>query len=308
MLSGHYINRHNAAVRLIADFLLHSSKGASPLHESLRLLAMDAGLHERPMDEDFDDLAAGSEALMAEWASVDLSTVPVGQDTQGSDVSLDVDALRLALKAFEDHQAKAPPILPQYLPDWILPASQSDILREWGLGVTPDLVFGVGVPSVVDSEDADWKRCNCTLILIEVGFCADLRCHLKLQEKREKYEPLLRELRKIWGHVHLVIVPIGNAGTVLERTQQALAEALAANPAHPPIKETTKLMQRLSAFAAQRLLVILQARYCSTAPTQTSQGPVGSRGSQTHSLTQARRPPKGGAAAPADPSKRGSRG
>ena len=76
-----------------------------------------------------------------------------------------------------------------------------------------------------------------------------------------------------------MIVPIGNAGTVLERTQQALAEALASNPAHPPIKETTKLMQRLSAFAAQRLLVILQARYCGSSAIQTSQGPAGPRGS-----------------------------
>ena len=62
-LSGHYINRHNAAVRLIADFLTHGPKGASAIHESLRLLYMDAGRHERPMDEDFEDLAAGSEAL-----------------------------------------------------------------------------------------------------------------------------------------------------------------------------------------------------------------------------------------------------
>ena len=217
--------------------------------------------------------------------------MPVGQDTQGSDVSLDVDALRLALKAFEDHQAKAPPILPQYLPDWILPVSQSDILREWGLGVTPDLVFGVGVPSVVDSEDADWKRCNCTLILIEVGFCADLRCHLKLQAKLDKYELLLGELRRYWGRVHLVIVPIGNVGTVLARTQEELAKALATDPAHPPLKETTKLMKRLSAFAAQRLLVILQARYCGSSAIQTSQGPAGPRGSQTTTLTHARRPP-----------------
>jgi hypothetical protein len=101
----------------------------------------------------------------------------------------------------------------------------------------------------------------------------------------------LQELRRTWGHVHLVIVPIGCAGTLLARTQEALAAALATNPSRPPIKEAAQLMKRLSAFAAQRLLSIIQTRYRSTAPTQSSQGPVGPRGSQTYSLTHARRPP-----------------
>jgi hypothetical protein len=291
VLSGHYINRHNAAVRLIADFLAHSAKGACAIHESLRLLSMDAGRFERPMAENFEALAADSEALQAEWAEVDLSSIPVGQDTRGSDVSLDVDALRQALREFDTRHAKDPAAVPKYLPDWILPTHISDILRELELGVTPDLVFGVGVKDFADPNAGPLIRQDCTLILIEVGFCADLRCHLKLQAKLDKYNILVEELKRYWGRVHLVIVPIGNAGTVLARTQEELAEALATNQAHPPIKETTKLMKRLSAFAATRLLVILQARYCGTAAIQTSQGPAGPRGSQTTTLTHARRPP-----------------
>ena len=209
------------------------------------------------MDEDFEDLAAGSEALQAEWAEVDLSSVPVGQDTRGTDVSLDVADLHKALTEFDSHHAKDPAAIPKYLPDWILPPHISGILRELGLGVTPDLVFGMGVPDFTDPNAAQIDRAACTLIIIEVGFCADLRCHLKLQAKLDKYELLLGELRRYWGRVHLVIVPIGNAGTVLARTQEELAKALATDPAHPPLKETTKLMKRLSAFAAQRLLVIL---------------------------------------------------
>ena len=149
----------------------------------------------------------------------------------------------------------------------------------------------MGVPDFADPNATQLDRAACTLIIIEVGFCADLRCHLKLQAKLDKYELLLGELRRYWGRVHLVIVPIGNAGTVLARTQEELAKALATDPAHPPLKETTKLMKRLSAFAAQRLLVILQARYCGSAAIQTSQGPAGPRGSQTTTLTHARRPP-----------------
>ena len=40
------------------------------------------------------------------------------------------------------------------------------------------------------------------------------------EARLDKYEMLLCELRRYWGRVHLVIVPIGNAVTVLARTQE----------------------------------------------------------------------------------------
>jgi hypothetical protein len=243
------------------------------------------------MTEDFDELVSATEEILADWDTVDLSSLTVGTDTVGTDVTLDGDQLRLAAEALHARQDKGPAPPPKYLPDWVLSTISSDHLRACGQGVTPDLVFGINVPDVNDPSLAVLDRSKCTLVLIEVGFCADLRCHQKYQAKLDKYEPLLQELRRTWGHVHLVIVPIGCAGTLLARTQEALAAALATNPSRPPIKEAAQLMKRLSAFAAQRLLSIIQTRYRSTAPTQSSQGPVGPRGSQTYSLTHARRPP-----------------
>ena len=289
--TGLYISRHDAAVRMIADYLLHSPKGASALHQSLRLLSRDAGRNERPMTEDFDELVSATEEILADWDSVDLSSLSVGTDIVNTDVTLDGDQLRMAAEALHTQQAKGPIPPPKYLPDWVMSTISSNHLRACGHGVTPDLVFGLGVPDVTDPTLAKFDRSKCTLVLIEVGFCADLRCHQKHQAKLDKYEPLLQELRRTWGHVHLVIVPIGCAGTLLARTQEALATALATNPSRPPLKEAAQLMKRLSAFAAQRLLSIIHTRYRSTAPTQSSQGPAGPRGSQTSSLTYARRPP-----------------
>ena len=291
VLSGHYISRHDAAVRLVADYIAHCPKGACALHQSLRLLSQDAGLNPRPMTEDFEELLLNSSKILEEWEGVDLSHIPAGLDTRGTDVSLSVEALRKAMEAFEDHKAMPPTPLPKHLPDWLLPPAISAELRGKLAGVTPDLVFGIGVPAVTDPLFAKIDRMKCTIILIEVGFCADLRCHLKHQEKLDKYEPLLQALRLIWGNVHLVSVPVGCAGTVLARTQEALAKALASNPAHPPLKETTLLMKRVSAFAAQRLLTVIQARNCSVKAKLAVTGPAGTRGSQTHSLPLARRPP-----------------
>ena len=291
VLSGHYISRHDAAVRLVADYIAHCPKGACALHQSLRLLSQDAGLNPRPMTEDFEELLLNSSKILEEWEGVDLSHIPAGMDTRGTDVSLSVEALRKAMEAFEDHKAMPPTPLPKHLPDWLLPPAIAAELRGKLEGVTPDLVFGIGIPAVTDPLFAKLERMKCTIILIEVGFCADLRCHLKHQEKLDKYEHLLQALRLIWGTVHLVSVPVGCAGTVLARTQEALAKALASNPAHPPLKETTLLMKRVSAFAAQRLLTVIQARNCSVKAKLAAQGPTGTRGSQTHSLPLARRPP-----------------
>jgi hypothetical protein len=278
-LKGLYINRHNAAVRLIATFLENGTKGASALHQSFRLLARDAGTLEQPMSEDFDTLVADAARVLVEWAEVDTPTIIAGQDTRGTDVSLDPSALRAALDTFDDRynsgESPAQPLPPKYLPDWLLSADASDRLRAAKCGVTPDLVFGMGVPDVFDPSAAVFDKKRCTLVLIEVGFCADLRCHIKHQEKLDKYTPLLDILRLTWGRVHLVIVPIGNAGTLLSRTQHDLASALASNPAHPLLKETKTLLEHVSAFAAQRLLSIIQSRYASAAAAhQSSQGPM----------------------------------
>ena len=60
----------------------------------------------------------------------------------------------------------------------------------------------------------DFDKQLCSLILIEVGFCADLSCHINREEKANKYAPLISKLKEEWGAVYLVCIPVGSAGTL----------------------------------------------------------------------------------------------
>ena len=111
-----------------------------------------------------------------------------------------------------------------------------------------------------------------------MGFGSDLNLKAKLDEKTLKYQPLLDELKKDWGGVHLVCVPIGHAGTLLAETAEHLAMALAtrrpqAGRAKADADPTTdrhalphdrklanNLLQQLSDLAATRLLQTLAHR------------------------------------------------
>ena len=84
------------------------------------------------------------------------------------------------------------------------------------------------MPDTPTPDPTTFDRKKCNLILIEVGFRRDFRCHAKLQEKTAKYVPLVTALKALWGKVKLVAVPIGHAGRTLHKTQQSLAQALSA--------------------------------------------------------------------------------
>ncbi len=62
-------------------------------------------------------------------------------------------------------------------------------------------------------------------IIIEIGLCRDLGCHIKFDEKTEKYSPLIAALRKCWGRMEFVAVPIDHAGTTLTNTLDHLTAA-----------------------------------------------------------------------------------
>ena len=68
---------------------------------------------------------------------------------------------------------------------------------------------------------------------MEVGFCRDLSCVEKKEEKTVKYAPLVAALSKHWGKVELVCIPIGHAGSTLQSTITEMANALSA--VRPPI-------------------------------------------------------------------------
>ena len=94
------------------------------------------------------------------------------------------------------------------------------------------------MPTDPSSDIDGFKRKDCSLILIEVGFCRDLGCHQKYTEKTDKYLPLLTALRQYWGRVEFVCIPIGLAGTTLIDTANDFATALA--KVHPSIASERK--------------------------------------------------------------------
>ena len=257
--SGLYINRHNAAVRCISNFLSTGPTGADSLLADMRLISCDAGTQPLPDPTDLPALLDLQEAILAQWADVDLDDLPCGTDTRGTDVSLDPAALQLALDRL--HMTSEHPIsTPRRLPDWLLPEDVSDALREEAAGVTPDIVMVHGVKDFLIPDPSTYDRSKCRVVIIEVGFCADLRCAGKLQQKRDHYERLVQELRKTWGEVVLVLIPIGNAGTLLQSSLDSLAAAVAATPDRPPTHLIKPLASKLSAMASLRLLGIIKAR------------------------------------------------
>ena len=115
----------------------------------------------------------------------------------------------------------------RYTPAWALPQDEIDGLMAAGAGAAPDIIYARGVPADLPLDIDAFNKKDCTLILFEVGFCRDLGCHQKYAEKTDKYLSLLTGLRKYWGRVEFVCIPIGHAGTTLIDTVNDFAAALA---------------------------------------------------------------------------------
>ena len=95
------------------------------------------------------------------------------------------------------------------------------------VGAAPGIIYARGVSIDHTPELDSFDRKDCSLILFEIGLCRDLGCHDKLAKKTEKYQPLLCALRRYWGRVELVCIPIGHAGTIVHDTATDIATALA---------------------------------------------------------------------------------
>lgn len=96
-----------------------------------------------------------------------------------------------------------------------------------GQGAAPDLIYARGIPDFPATPTTPAHRLECALLVVEIGFCRDLGCVERRAAKQAKYEPLIAALRKHWGAVEFVCVPIGHAGTTLQCTIDDLASALA---------------------------------------------------------------------------------
>jgi hypothetical protein len=123
---------------------------------------------------------------------------------------------------------------PIRITDWILPHETQEALFKEGHGTAPDLIYARGVPDSPSPDPSTFDRKQCILIIFEVGFCQDLGCPMRLQEKTAKYAPLVNALKALWGKVVFVAIPVGHAGTTLKEMQRHLAQALSAT--RPEIK------------------------------------------------------------------------
>jgi hypothetical protein len=118
-------------------------------------------------------------------------------------------------------------VAPRYIPAWALPQEDLDSLIAAGVGAAPDIVYARGIPDNLPSDFSAFNRKDCTLLLFEVGFCRDFGCNEKYKQHTDKYFPFLTALRKYWGRIELVCIPIGHAGTTLTDNANDFAAALA---------------------------------------------------------------------------------
>jgi len=72
---------------------------------------------------------------------------------------------------------------------WALPQQDLDLLMAARAGAAPDIVYAREVPADPSPDIDVFNKKDCSLILIEVGFCRDLACHQKYTEKTDKYPP-----------------------------------------------------------------------------------------------------------------------
>ena len=66
------------------------------------------------------------------------------------------------------------------------------MLFEAGHGTAPDLIYEREVPDTPSPDPTSFKKKQCTLILVEIGFYRDLVCDIKFDKKTEKYPPSSR--------------------------------------------------------------------------------------------------------------------
>jgi hypothetical protein len=230
-----FISRHNAACQLTHAAIRAAFKGGGTLYSphDLRLVSMDAGTKHQTTDEDIADLTLTSDEQdlttqtpppNTDWLSNPPLTPFTPQRNRRVDVSIDTKTLLIQGEGekYDEEGTKAP----RYIPAWVLPQEDLDSLRAAGAGVAPDIIYARGVPADPTPEIDSFNRKDCSLLLFEIGFCRDLGCHKKRQEKTDKYNPLLTTLRRYWGRVDLVSIPIGHAGTTLNETATDIATAL----------------------------------------------------------------------------------
>ena len=229
------ISKHNAACLLTHAAIRKAFKGGGTLHSphTLRLVSADAGTKTQTPGALMAVLSTPDSPPVLQpeprdWLDLELdtATTPTPQrHPRHVDVSADIRDL-LHQREANDHDQECTSA-PNYIPEWVLPSAELQALIDEGKGAAPDLIYARGIPDFPNPPPTNVCRSECALLLIEIGFCRDLGCVEKRDEKHAKYEPLITALRRHWGAVELVCIPIGHAGTTLQSTIHDMSSALA---------------------------------------------------------------------------------
>jgi hypothetical protein len=214
-----------------------ASKGGAALHRSpLTLISCDAGQQTQSNSPPSQASTATTDITPPATREVehlldilDPATFETPQHSGYSDVTVDIKSAlnQIHTSTSRSTPADDPTQVPSHLPRWVLSQAAFDRLRQHNHGVTPDILYARGIPNSTSIDLSQIDKKGCSLLLVEVGFCSDLNLRAKLELKTQKYQPLIAELLQEWGHVDLVCIPIGHAGTTLRDTAGHLAEALA---------------------------------------------------------------------------------
>jgi hypothetical protein len=174
-----------------------------------------------PTSEDTDP-SPTTETIPHDW----LAPLPTKEDIRRrrhTDVYLDPKYNHWVLSAAAGDEECT--TSPSRIPDWVSPHEETQLLFEAGHGTAPDLIYARKVPDIPSPDPTSFDKKQCTLILVEIGFCRDLGCDIKFEKKTEKNSPLITALRGYWGRVEFIAFPISHAGTTLTKTLNNLTAA-----------------------------------------------------------------------------------
>ena len=231
------ISKHNAACLLTHATVRKAFKGGGALFSphTFHLVTADAGNKSQTPGAVLDSLGTPSSPSLPlapsespDWLDpIDDPAPPQPPRRHPRHIDVSADVWNLLRQEEANARDEECTTAPSYIPEWVLPAAELQALIDAGKGAAPDLIYARGVPSFPAPHLSQFQRSECTLLLIEVGFCRDLGCTEKRAEKQTKYAPLIDALRLHWGAVEFVCIPIGHAGTTLQSTLHDLSSALA---------------------------------------------------------------------------------
>ena len=191
------ITRHNAACQLLHAAIRKTARRGGALHSAPDLVIVMADTGTRPMTtgEYLDSLSSTAEdnnpcqkpeTRPHDW----LAPLPTSEDTRymrHTDVSQDPKYNHGGLSA-ADGDAECTTAL-RRMPDWVLLPGETQTLFQAGHGTAPDLIYARGVLNSPFLDPTSFNKKQCTLIIVEIGFCMDLGCDIMIEKNREILPP-----------------------------------------------------------------------------------------------------------------------